>query len=74
MLKQAIPNIFVKHFQTALDYYTGPLGFKPLFIYGEFPFYAHIARDEAILAIRHITRPVLDRTAGEALLSALHRG
>ncbi len=70
MLKQAIPNIFVKDFQAALAWYTGPLGFHPLFVYGEVPFYAHVARDEAILAIRHVTKPVIDRTAGEALLSA----
>src|SRR5208283_1841175 len=70
MLKQAIPNVFVKDFPAALAYYTGPLGFHPLFVYGEIPFYAHVARDEAILAIRHVTRPVIDRTAGEDLLSA----
>jgi catechol 2,3-dioxygenase-like lactoylglutathione lyase family enzyme len=70
MLKQAIPNVFVKDFPAALDYYTGPLGFHPLFVYGEIPFYAHVARDEAILAIRHVTKPVIDHTAGEALLSA----
>lgn len=70
MLKQAIPNIFVKDFQAALTYYTGPLGFHPLFVYGDTPFYAHVARDEAILAIRHVTKPVIDHAAGEALLSA----
>ncbi len=70
MLKQAIPNIFVKDFQAALAYYTGPLGFHPLFVYGEVPFYAHVARDAAILAIRHVARPVIDHSAGEALLSA----
>ena len=70
MLKQAIPNVFVKNFEAALAYYTGPLGFRPLFVYGEIPFYAHIARDEAVLAIRHVDKPVIDHTAGEALLSA----
>jgi len=70
MLKQAIPNVFVKDFQAALAYYTGPLGFNPLFVYGDVPFYAHVARDEAILAIRHVSKPVIDHTAGEALLSA----
>jgi catechol 2,3-dioxygenase-like lactoylglutathione lyase family enzyme len=70
MLKQAIPNIFVKDFPAALAYYTGPLGFHPLFVYGEVPFYAHVVRDEAILALRHVSRPVIDHTAGEALLSA----
>lgn len=70
MLKQAVPNVFVKDFQAALAYYTGPLGFRPLFVYGEIPFYAHLARDEAILALRHVTKPVIDHAAGEALLSA----
>src|ERR1700735_4417209 len=70
MLKQAIPNVFVKDFPAALAYYTGPLGFHPLFVYGDVPFYAHVARDEAILALRHVTKPVIDHTAGEALLSA----
>jgi catechol 2,3-dioxygenase-like lactoylglutathione lyase family enzyme len=70
MLKQAIPNVFVRDFAAALAYYTGPLGFHPLFVYGEVPFYAHVARDEAVLALRHVTRPVIDHTAGEALLSA----
>ncbi len=70
MLKQAIPNVFVRDFQAALAYYAGALGFHPLFVYGDVPFSAHVARDEAILAIRHVTKPVIDRTAGEALLSA----
>ena len=70
MLKQAIPNVFVKDFEAALAYYTGPLGFHALFVYGETPFYAHVARDEAILAIRHVTKPVIDHASGEALLSA----
>jgi len=70
MLKQAIPNVFVKDFEAALAYYTGPLGFRPLFIFGEIPVYAHVARDAAVLAIRHVTRPVIDHAAGEDLLSA----
>ncbi len=40
MLKAAIPNIFVKDFQAALAYYTGPLGFHSLFVYGAIRFYA----------------------------------
>lgn len=70
MLKQAIPNVFVKDFEAALAYYTGALGFRSLFVYGDVPFYAHVARDEAILAIRHVSKPVIDHTAGEDLLSA----
>jgi catechol 2,3-dioxygenase-like lactoylglutathione lyase family enzyme len=70
MLKQAIPNVFVKDFSAALAYYTGSLGFRLLFVYGDPPFYAHVAQDEAILAIRHVARPVIDHGAGEDLLSA----
>ena len=70
MLQQAIPNIFVTDFQTSLAYYNGPLGFRSLFVYGDVPFYAHVQRDAAILALRHVTKPVIDHTAGEALLSA----
>jgi catechol 2,3-dioxygenase-like lactoylglutathione lyase family enzyme len=70
MLKQAIPNVFVKDFPAALAYYTGPLGFRVLFTSGDVPFYAHVARDEAILAIRHVSKPVIDHSAGEDLLSA----
>ena len=70
MLKQAIPNIFVEDFQKSLAYYTGPLGFRSLFVYGETPFYAHVARDAAVLALRHVGKPVIDHTAGEDLLSA----
>ncbi len=70
MLRQAIPNVFVRDLAAALAYYTGPLGFHVLFVYGTPPFYAHVARDAAILALRHVTRPVIDHAAGEALLSA----
>jgi catechol 2,3-dioxygenase-like lactoylglutathione lyase family enzyme len=70
MLKPAIPNIFVQDFQAALAYYTGPLGFHALFVYGTPGFYAHVARDAAILALRHVDRPAIDHTAAEDLLSA----
>ncbi len=70
MLQQAIPNVFVKDFAAALGYYTVQLGFQPLFVYGETPFYAHVVRDRAILALRHVKRLVIDHSAGEALLSA----
>jgi len=64
VLKPAIPNVFVRDFAAALACYTGPLGFRPLFIYGDTPFYAHVARDEAILALRHVTiHPVNPRVA-----------
>ena len=70
MLKQAIPNIFVTNFAAAIATYTGALGFRTVFTYGAPPFYAHVARDEAVLALRHVDRPVIDHTAGVDLLSA----
>jgi catechol 2,3-dioxygenase-like lactoylglutathione lyase family enzyme len=70
MFKQAVPNVFVKDFQSALAYYTGPLGFRSLFVFGKPPFYAHVGRDEAIRAIRCVSKPVIDHSAGEDLLSA----
>lgn len=69
-LSVAVPNVFVTEFEAAMAYYTGPLGFRALFVYGDVPFYAHVQRDAAVLALRHVTRPVIDHTAGEALLSA----
>lgn len=66
----AAPNVFVTDFAAGLAYYMGPLGFRPLFLYGEPAFYGHLRRDAAILAIRHVDRPVLNHAVGEALLSA----
>src|SRR5258708_3024354 len=48
----------------------GRSGSECLFTSGDAPFYAHVARDEAILAIRHVSKPVIDHSAGEDLLSA----
>jgi hypothetical protein len=52
-----------------LAYYTGPLGFHSLFVYGDVPFYANVARDEAILAIRQVSKPEIDHTGGDDFLS-----
>jgi catechol 2,3-dioxygenase-like lactoylglutathione lyase family enzyme len=70
VFKPAIPHVFVRDFPAALAYYTGPLGFRLLFDFGDPPFYAHVARDQAVLAIRRVSKPVLDHTAGDDLLSA----
>ena len=66
----AIPNVFVRDFAHSLAYYTGPLGFLTQFTYGEPAFYAHVYRNRVKLALRHVDGPVLDRDAGEDLLSA----
>ena len=69
-LGPAVPNLFVRDLAAALAYYTGPLGFRTLFTYGEPAFYAHVARDEAVLALRCTRLPALDHAAGEDLLGA----
>ena len=69
-LEIAIPHVFVTDFAAALAYYAGPLGFRVLFTYGEPAFYAHVRRDGAVLALRHVDRPVLDHAADVDLLSA----
>lgn len=70
MLQPAIPNLFVTDFAAAVAYYTGPLGFELLFDYGDPPFYGHIRRDAAELALRRTDRYPLDHAAGVDLLSA----
>ena len=69
-LDLAIPNVFVRDFQAALAYYTGPLGFTTQFTFGNPAFYAHVYRNRVKLALRHVDGPVINRDAGEDLLSA----
>ena len=69
-LKPAVPNVFVTDYAAAMAYYTGPLGFEVLFEYGSPPFYAHVTRDEAVLAIRHTDVYPIDHAVAADLLSA----
>jgi uncharacterized glyoxalase superfamily protein PhnB len=68
----AEPQLFVADIKAACEFFTRALGFAVVFMYGEPPFYAQVARDAARLNLRHIDRPVID--AGlrdrEELLSA----
>lgn len=68
--KPAIPNVFVTDYAAAIQFYTVQLSFSLLFEYGVPPFYAHVKRDDAILAIRHTDSYPIDHAAGEDLLSA----
>jgi catechol 2,3-dioxygenase-like lactoylglutathione lyase family enzyme len=63
------PSLFVTDFQRALDFFTGKLGFKVAFTYGDPAFYGQVVRDAAPLNLRHVDRPVLDRSGGPDLLS-----
>ncbi|HYD45326.1 MAG TPA: VOC family protein [Phenylobacterium sp.] len=63
------PQVFVTDMPRALAFYTATLGFTVGFVYGEPPFYAQVVRDGAMLNLRHVDRPAIDRAAGPDLLS-----
>jgi catechol 2,3-dioxygenase-like lactoylglutathione lyase family enzyme len=64
------PQVFVTDMPRALAFYVETLGFQVGFVYGEPPFYAQVVRDGAMLNLRHVDRPAIDRTVGPDLLSA----
>jgi len=65
-------QLFVADIQASCDFYTQKLGFKVSFAYGEPPFYAQVARDQALLNLRLVREPVFagDIREREGLLSA----
>jgi catechol 2,3-dioxygenase-like lactoylglutathione lyase family enzyme len=72
ILTSAFPQLFVADIKASCDFYTRKLGFKVTILYGEPPFYAHVARDGATLIFRCADRPVIDAAyrEREELLSA----
>lgn len=72
VLTSAYPQLFVADIKASCDFYTQKLGFKTTILYGEPPFYAHVARDGATLIFRCVDRPVIDAEyrEREELLSA----
>jgi catechol 2,3-dioxygenase-like lactoylglutathione lyase family enzyme len=72
VLTSAYPQLFVADIKASCDFYTEKLGFKITILYGEPPFYAHVARDGATLILRYVDRPVFDAELREReeLLSA----
>src|SRR5215468_4670520 len=72
VLTAAYPQLFVADIKASCDFYTQKLGFKVTILYGEPPFYAHVARDGATLIFHCVDRPVIDAEYRdrEGLLSA----
>ncbi|HEY5071956.1 MAG TPA: VOC family protein [Caulobacteraceae bacterium] len=64
------PQLFVTDMPRSLDFFTSKLRFSVGFVYGEPAFYAQVVRDGAMLNLRHVDRPILDRRADPDLLSA----
>jgi catechol 2,3-dioxygenase-like lactoylglutathione lyase family enzyme len=64
------PHVFVTDFERSLAFYTKVLGFKVAFTYGEPPFFGQVVREAAVLNLRFVHHPVLDRSHDQDLLSA----
>lgn len=72
MLASISAQIFVGDIAISHAYYTEKLGFAVDFVYGDPPFYAQVARDNARIALRLVCEPVYvgDIRGREHLLSA----
>ena len=64
------PQLFVTDMPRAITFFVNKLGFSIGFTYGEPPFYAEVVRDAAMLNLRHVDLPVIDRSTESDLLSA----
>jgi catechol 2,3-dioxygenase-like lactoylglutathione lyase family enzyme len=70
ILMNVEPHLFVTDFARSIAFFTDQLGFKVALTYGEPPFFGQVVRDAAILNLRHVDEPVLDRAKEEELMSA----
>ncbi len=46
--------------RAAADYFVQKLGFRLVFLHGDPPFYGQVARDGAVLNLRHVDAPLMD--------------
>ena len=71
-LGPAHPHLFVRSVPEAADWFARALGFSVVYLYGTPPYFGEIARDAAVLNLRHVdTSPFLPgRRDDEELLSA----
>lgn len=56
-LRAAYPQVLVADMRRAVAFYTGTLGFRVTYLYGEPPFYGLVERDGAALNLRHVDDP-----------------
>ncbi len=72
ILTSVAPHLYVRDFNSSIDFFTTKLGFTIDFVYGEPPFYGEISRDNAKLALRFVEEPcfVEEIREREKLLSA----
>jgi len=72
VLSSTSAQLFVSDIKASCDFFTARLGFAIDFVHGDPPFYAHVKRDNARLALRLVCEPVFvgDIREREHLLSA----
>ena len=72
VLNSTEAQLFVADIKTSCDFYTGKLGFRVAFLYGDPPHYGQLIRDQARLNLRVVGEPVFmgDIREREHLLSA----
>jgi catechol 2,3-dioxygenase-like lactoylglutathione lyase family enzyme len=72
MIDGTAAQLFVGDIKASCDFFTQKLGFSIVFVYGEPPFYAQVRRDNGLLNLRCMGRPVIDPALREreSLLSA----
>jgi len=58
----AEPQLFVTDIKRSCEFFQRKLGFSLVFVYGEPPYYAQVARDAAHLNLRRVERPVIEST------------
>jgi catechol 2,3-dioxygenase-like lactoylglutathione lyase family enzyme len=54
ILTSVAAHLYVRDVTAAIDFFTTRLGFSIDFVYGDPPFYGHVSRDNARLALRHM--------------------
>lgn len=72
ILSSISAQLFVTDIEASCEFFTGKLGFRVDFVYGDPPFYGQVIRDNAQLALRLVCEPVFvgDIRQREHLLSA----
>ena len=72
ILSSISAQLFVTDIKASCEFFTGKLGFRVDFVYGDPPFYGQVIRDNAQLALRLVCEPVFvgDIRQREHLLSA----
>lgn len=72
ILSSLSAQLFVTDIKASCEFFTGKLGFRVDFVYGDPPFYGQVIRDNAQLTLRLVCEPVFvgDIRQREHLLSA----